>query len=89
MPNPCPWKNGGITIWPITEGDKGVHAFPKVISPKLNIIAWLVLFYCTLIRLIIIIIIIIINRSKWVPKNSVKDVTPHKTANTSDLQRLC
>ena len=29
------------TIQPITRRDKGIHIFPKSISPKVNIIAWL------------------------------------------------
>ena len=35
-------KNSSGTIWPMTwEENKGVHAFPKSISLKVSVIAWL------------------------------------------------
>ena len=43
MPKPSLQKNTSDIIWPIAGGgaDKEVHAFPKGISQKVSVIAWL------------------------------------------------
>ena len=42
-PNPkSSWsKKNTYTIQPIAEGDRRIHAFPEIISPKVNVIKWL------------------------------------------------
>ena len=41
MPKPSLEKNQSGTSYPIACEDKGVHTFPKGISPKVNSIEWL------------------------------------------------
>ena len=41
MPKQCLYKNRHVSFQPIAKANKGVHIFPKGISPKVNIITQL------------------------------------------------
>ena len=41
IPKPTLKKKSSCTTYLITGRDKGVHTFPKGISPKVIVIAWL------------------------------------------------